>query len=129
MRNRTPKMLIFPGLGSDVEVSQSRQKLRMSVEQDTLSANRRQVNIFLGLYSSLPYGRGRAKNSHVGRATGANLNVIGSGLPRPSRLRFRSHSSGTTRRTAYYRRIAYYQRTASIGVRKAADTISSKLSA
>src|SRR5258708_24525663 len=99
MRNRTPKMLIFPGLGSDVEVSQSRQKLRMSVEQDTLSANRRQVNIFLGLYSSLPYGRGRPKNSPVGRAIGVNLTFFGSGWPRPSHLPLSSLCVVTTLRT------------------------------
>ena len=40
-------MLSFPDLGSQPEVSQSRQKLRMSVEQPTVAGNQKEVNTFL----------------------------------------------------------------------------------
>src|SRR5580658_7026477 len=54
MLDRTPKMLVFPDLGSQVEDSQLTQRLRMSVEQHTLPGIPKQVNIFLDLYVSLP---------------------------------------------------------------------------
>jgi|GEM_PF-1998860 hypothetical protein len=47
MRDRTPKMLTFPDLGSQVEApSELTQRLRMSVEQHTVPGNLKQVNTF-----------------------------------------------------------------------------------
>ncbi len=47
MRNRTPKMLVFPDLGSKAEVAYGRPGASgCPVEQTTLSGNQKQVNTF-----------------------------------------------------------------------------------
>src|ERR1700730_4583666 len=63
MRARTPKMLVFPGLGSRPGMLQSRPGNQMSVEQHTVLANPREVNIFLARYS--------LGHNHVGTAAAA----------------------------------------------------------
>src|SRR6266852_1227197 len=48
MRDRTPKMLDFPDLGSQVEAALKKTwRLRKSVEQVNVSGNGKNVNIFL----------------------------------------------------------------------------------
>src|SRR5271155_3366543 len=54
MRDRPPKMLVFPDLGLQVEVSQNKtERLQRSVEQHNVSGKGRSVNSFYGSLRTL----------------------------------------------------------------------------
>src|SRR5579863_405910 len=47
MRNQTPKMLVFPGVGLQVEVKKQTLRRRCQLEQINVSGNALPVNLFL----------------------------------------------------------------------------------